>query len=196
MDPCWRKLFQGKSSGQKRLLGAGMLGDERAAAEELEKSHYCGRQEAFQQRLFERDSLQTVFAVVDSDGLQFQVPKTYRQAMLSPQRDQWHRACVEEINSFNEHETYEPVVRRPDMRVLPTHWVFAPKVDGNGMVYRFKARLVVNGDRQEFGVDVNETYAPTATSAARRVLLSMAAQLDLEVHQADIKTAFLHGDPA
>ncbi len=43
--------------------------DERAAAEDLERSHYCGRQEAFQQRLFERDSFQTVFAVVDSGGL-------------------------------------------------------------------------------------------------------------------------------
>jgi transposase InsO family protein len=153
-----------------------------------------GRQEAFQQRMFEQASHQTVFAVIDPEGLQFQVPKTFRQAMQSPQAEYWHRACIDELNSFNEHGTYETVVRRPGMRVLPTHWVFTPKVDGNGVVYRFKARLVVNGDRQQYGVDVNETFAPTATSAARRTLLSMAAALDLEVHQADIKTAFLHGD--
>jgi hypothetical protein len=54
--------------------------------------------------------------------------------------------------------------------------------------------LVVNGDRQRDGIDVKETFAPTATAAARRALLSMAASLDMEVHQADIKTAFLHGE--
>ena len=168
--------------------------DEMAVEDHLEQFRSGGRQEAFQQRMFERASHQTVFAVIDHEGLQFQVPKTFRQAMQSPQAEYWHRACVEELNSFDEHDTYETVVRRPGMRVLPTHWVFTPKVDGNGVVYRFKARLVVNGDRQEFGVDVNETFAPTATSAARRTLLSMAAAHNLEVHQADIKTAFLHGD--
>jgi hypothetical protein len=54
--------------------------------------------------------------------------------------------------------------------------------------------LVVNGDRQRDGIDVKETFAPTATAAARRALLSMAATLNMEVHQADIKTAFLHGE--
>jgi hypothetical protein len=106
----------------------------------------------------------------------------------------WRQACIEELDSIDKHGTHKMVPRPPNKRVLPTHWVLAPKIDGEGVIYRHKARLVVNGDRQRDGIDVKETFAPTATAAARRALLSMAASLDMEVHQADIKTAFLHGE--
>jgi hypothetical protein len=61
-------------------------------------------------------------------------------------------------------------------------------------VLRFKARLVAQGCRQIPGVDVDEVFAPTSSFAARRVILSVAAQRDYEIHQVDIKTAFLNGD--
>jgi hypothetical protein len=48
--------------------------------------------------------------------------------------------------------------------------------------------------RQIPGVDVDEVFAPTSSFAARRVILSVAAQRDYEIHQVDIKTAFLNGD--
>ena len=43
------------------------------------------------------------------------------------------------------------------------------------------------------GIDVDEVFAPTSSYGARRVLLCKAAQENLEVHQVDIKTAFLNG---
>jgi hypothetical protein len=153
-----------------------------------------GREEAFQQRLLNMEASPRVYSTVDVEGFKFQVPKNLREAKLSSQADQWMQACNEELTSFDIHDTYEVVDRPENVGVLPTHWIFTPKVDGDGVIYRFKARLVVNGDRQIFGVDVNETFAPTATAAARRSLLSVAAAHNLEVHQADIKTAFLHGE--
>jgi transposase InsO family protein len=152
------------------------------------------REEAFLHSLFERESTPFVFAVVDSEGLKHQIPKTLREARLSPQWPMWRQACIDELDSIDKHGTHKMVPRPPDKRVLPTHWVLAPKIDGEGVIYRHKARLVVNGDRQRDGIDVKETFAPTATAAARRALLSMAATLNMEVHQADIKTAFLHGE--
>jgi hypothetical protein len=67
------------------------------------------------------------------------------------------------------------------------------RTDSEGNVTRYKARLVADGNRQIMGVDVNDIFAPTASFAARRVLLSVAAARDMEVHQVDIKTAFLNG---
>ena len=159
-------------------------------------SRYAGgaREEAFLHRIFERESAPFVFAVMDTEGLKHQSPKTLREARLSPQWPQWQQACNDEVSSIEKHHTYSLVNRPPDKRVLPTHWVLTPKVDGDGVVYRRKARLVVNGDRQRSGIDVKETFAPTATAAARRTQLSLAAERNYEIHQADIKTAFLHGE--
>ncbi|KZV84359.1 reverse transcriptase, partial [Exidia glandulosa HHB12029] len=51
---------------------------------------------------------------------------------------------------------------------------------------RHKARLVAQGFSQVPGVDYFDTFAPVAKLASIRVVLAMAARLDLELHQIDI----------
>jgi hypothetical protein len=53
--------------------------------------------------------------------------------------------------------------------------------------------LVAKGYAQKEGLDFNETFAPVAKMTSIRTLLALAAQYDLEVHQMDVKTAFLNG---
>ena len=50
------------------------------------------------------------------------------------------------------------------------------------------------GCSQQEGVDYEETFAPVMKFATFRMLLSRAAMEDMEIHQVDVKTAFLHGD--
>jgi hypothetical protein len=61
-------------------------------------------------------------------------------------------------------------------------------------VERYKARLVAKGFMQREGVDFFESFAPTSRHTSLRVLLSLVAAMNLELHQIDIKTAFLNGD--
>jgi Reverse transcriptase (RNA-dependent DNA polymerase) len=80
------------------------------------------------------------------------------------------------------------------MKVIHVHCIYSAKVDSEGNVLRYKARLVAEGCRQIPRVDVDEVFAPTSSFGARRAILYKAAREDLEVHQLDIKTAFLNGD--
>jgi transposase InsO family protein len=122
------------------------------------------------------------------------VPSNYREARESEQWPFWEQAMVEEKNSLDAHDCFTYVERPRHRKVIPVHWIYSVKVDEHGNVIRYKARLVAQGCRQIDGIDVNEVFAPTSSFGARRVLLSKAAQEDVEIHQVDIKTAFLNGE--
>src|SRR5665213_3340007 len=73
-------------------------------------------------------------------------------------------------------------------------WVFKRKLNSDGSIMRYKARLVAKGYAQQFGIDYDETYAPVAKFTSIRALIAIGASHDLEMHQMDVKTAFLNGD--
>jgi hypothetical protein len=68
------------------------------------------------------------------------------------------------------------------------------KRDAARTIVRYRARLVAQGFSQIPGVDFFETYAPVAKMASMRILLAMAAHHDFEIHQIDIKSAYLNGE--
>ena len=55
-----------------------------------------------------------------------------------------------------------------------------------------KTRLTLRGSQQEAGVDYDETYGPVAELITLRVVLAIIAVLCLEIHQLDLKTAYLN----
>ena len=59
---------------------------------------------------------------------------------------------------------------------------------------KYKARLVVKGFTQQPGVDFVDTYLPVAKFASIQIIMVVAVKLDLELHQLDVKTAFLNRD--
>jgi hypothetical protein len=73
-------------------------------------------------------------------------------------------------------------------------WVFKTKRDATGEIVRHKARLVERGFFLVQGVDLNKTFAPVAKFTTIWCIVALGASLDLEMHQLDVKTAFLNGD--
>ena len=72
-------------------------------------------------------------------------------------------------------------------------WVYKVKRDVEGKVSRFKARWVIKGYLQQFGVDFDQTYASVVKPMAFRTLFALAAFFDLDIDQMDVKMAFLYG---
>lgn len=82
---------------------------------------------------------------------------------------------------------------KPGHQALGGKWVYKIKRDVDGNVARFKARWVVKGYLQQFGVDFDQTFAAVVKPMAFRVLFAVAAYFDLDIDQMDVKTAFLYG---
>ena len=64
----------------------------------------------------------------------------------------------------------------------------------DGTIDKYKARLVIKGYRQLEGIDYFDTYSPVSSKTSIRIIIALAALYDLEIHQMDVKTAFLNGD--
>lgn len=70
-------------------------------------------------------------------------------------------------------------------------WIYAIKTNVDHSE-TYKARYVAKGYNQVMGIDYKETFSPTANLTSVMILIQMAAQYDLELHQMDVKTAYLH----
>jgi hypothetical protein len=77
--------------------------------------------------------------------------------------------------------------------IVGSKWVPKVKRDANGNVDRHKARLVAQGYSQTQGIDYEEVFSPVARYSSIRTLLALANAHNLEIHQMDVKTAFLNG---
>ena len=79
-------------------------------------------------------------------------------------------------------------------KALKNKWVYRTKQEEHMPHPRFKARLVMKGFGQRKGVDFDEIFSSFVKMTSIRVIIGLAASLNLEVEQIDVKTAFLHGN--
>ena len=112
--------------------------------------------------------------------------------MKLPEAKLWKEAAQKEIKSLQDLKVYTlvPTSNVPKgQNVIGSKWVFKVKTDNT-----YKDRLVAQGWNRVHGRDCGGTYAPVRRLQNIRMVLAIAAELNLEVRQLDVKTAFLYTD--
>ena len=68
------------------------------------------------------------------------------------------------------------------------------KIKANGTIDKYKPRLVTKGYRKFAGLDYFDTYSLLTSVTTIKMTLAIVSLWNLEVHQMDMKTAFLNGN--
>jgi hypothetical protein len=124
------------------------------------------------------------------------IPKTLREAISHRFGTYLKKAMLIELESLRDLGVYDEISIKElpkGRRLINSKWVYDYKIDPEGFLDRFKARLVAVGCGQVKDQDYKETYSPVVKMKAVRLTLALAMLLGLNTAQADIKTAFLHG---
>jgi len=118
-------------------------------------------------------------------------PRFFHEAIKDPKR---REARAKEIEALELNHTWSIVDLPPSRKPISCKWVYKMKYHSDGSIERYKARLVIRGDKQVEGFDYTETFALVAKMASVRCFLTVAAARGWEPHQMGVHNSFLHGD--
>ena len=119
------------------------------------------------------------------------IPSSYSEAA---KHDCWRAAMTEELRALQDNHSWDVVPCPAQVKAIGCKWVYSINLRSDGTFDQYKAWLVALGNRQEYGVDYQETFAPVAKMTTVRLVLSAAASQGWSLHQMDVKNVFLHGD--
>ena len=116
-------------------------------------------------------------------------PFTFSQAMSSPTRENYVNAAKRELHSFVKNDVYKLVSLdsiAKEEKIFQPRWVFGQKWDGS-----YKARLTVNGSRQQKGLHYVHSRADTLSITLLRFMLTLVMLYKMIPFQFDVPNAFL-----
>ena len=106
----------------------------------------------------------------------------------------WKAAMEEDFNQIQKNNTWSLVTPPALCKPIGLKWVFKVKKDSSRQLTKHKARLVVKGYAQRYGINFNDVFAPIARMETIRVLLALVVFFAWEVHHLDVKSAFLNSE--
>jgi Reverse transcriptase (RNA-dependent DNA polymerase) len=78
-------------------------------------------------------------------------------------------------------------------KLVGCKWVFKIKYNSDGNIKRYKARLMIKGYTQTYGIDYQEIFTPVANMNTIIIFFSLAVNQNWTLYQLDVKYIFLQG---
>jgi hypothetical protein len=100
---------------------------------------------------------------------------------------------MEEYNSIMKNDVWEVVPRPEGKSVVNSRWLYKLNHVADGSIEKYKSLFVAHGFSRVKGFDYDETFVLVARYTSIRSVISIAAEMGWNIHQMDVKTAFLNG---
>ena len=120
-----------------------------------------------------------------------QTPRSFKEATTGHYKHIFGPAMDREMAAQIKNKAWKVVPRPPNVKVLPTIWLYKFKTDSHGLVTGGKARLVVLGNHQTIEIGENN-YSPVLHHTAFKIVASVAVKNGWPMHHIDCDTAFLN----
>jgi hypothetical protein len=134
-----------------------------------------------------------ISAMSEASANVMSTPRSYNEARKSPEWEEWKAAIAREFKSLEDMGTWKWVTLPEGAKALTTRHTFKRKANPVRGTSSFKDRLCARGFAQRFGVDFEDTFAPTLRMQSFRVIVALAARFGLKLTQSDISSAYLNG---
>jgi Reverse transcriptase (RNA-dependent DNA polymerase) len=115
-------------------------------------------------------------------------PRFWKELQRYRYGKEFEKAAEKEYQAINDRGTFKIVQKTSDITMIPLTWVFTYKLDTDGYLAKFKARICVRGDLQPR--NDRDTYAATLAARIFRALMAITAAYNLEAFQLDAVNAF------
>jgi len=103
-----------------------------------------------------------------------QIPQTYAEAVGDPIWGHlWEDAIDKEVTALTSNRTWEVIVPPKGRKLVTSKWVFNVKSNLDGSINKFKARLVARGFSQIWGINFDNTFAPTVRYNTIRLFIAI-----------------------
>jgi hypothetical protein len=119
---------------------------------------------------------------------------SFLQAIEGNNSVKWIDAMNDELKSMDQNKVWDIVELPGGYKTVGCKLVFKTKRYSKGNIERYKARFVVKGFTKKWGIDYKETFSPVSKKGSLIIIMALVAHYDLELHQMDVKTAFLNGN--
>ncbi|KAL0383139.1 UNVERIFIED_CONTAM: hypothetical protein Scaly_0601200 [Sesamum calycinum] len=120
-------------------------------------------------------------------------PVTFKDYMASSEAKQGKKTVKSKMDSVVSIRTWVLIDLPSGCTTIGCKWIFKKKLKPDGIIEKFKARLVAKSFKQNEGIDYFDTYSPVPRFTIIRVLIALALVYNLPIHQMNVKTAFSDG---
>ncbi|GKB82293.1 uncharacterized mitochondrial protein-like protein [Tanacetum coccineum] len=112
---------------------------------------------------------------LDESYINVREPQSFTQASKDVK---WIEAMNKEIQALEQNKTWTLTTLPQGKIPIGSKWVYKIKLQADGNIERYKARLVAQGFNQKEGIDYKETFAPVAKMVTVRTLIAVAIKED------------------
>ncbi|RVW36909.1 Retrovirus-related Pol polyprotein from transposon TNT 1-94 [Vitis vinifera] len=134
-------------------------------------------------------NVQPITEIVDTP----EIPPTQVMEQVQVHKE-WIEDMKDEMKSMKGNGVWDLVELLEGVKMIGCKQIFKIKRDSKDNIVRYKARLVAKGFTQKEDIDYKETFSPVSSNDSFRIIMTLIAHYDLELHQMDVKTAFLNGN--